>query len=64
MAQKCLENAPKVKRGITWGNPWNEGVLTKKDYLKRNFFQGENLLQSKILAYWPPPLIIVFHFDS
>lgn len=52
MTMKWLEGSVKIKKGLSWGQPWGKGILSQDDALKLNAL-NEGQLQTKILAYWP-----------
>ncbi|WP_067843505.1 exo-rhamnogalacturonan lyase family protein [Amphibacillus sediminis] len=49
MKLKWLEDAPKVKSGVTFGLPWKKGELPKL----RSFSLNQYKVQSWPTAYWP-----------
>lgn len=52
MSIKWLEDAPKVRRGIAWGQPWEREKLWPEEALHFNRL-GNAPIQTKVMAYWP-----------
>ncbi|ATH95233.1 hypothetical protein COP00_23820 [Bacillus glycinifermentans] len=51
---KWLKSPPAAKGGVTWGVPWEKGVLQKEEQLSIAAPGGSApVLQSRPLAYWP-----------
>lgn len=49
MTQKWVQDAPKITKGITWGQPWAQGQLQTLSGLSL----PDRPLQAKVQAYWP-----------
>lgn len=49
---KWLDQAVRVKKGISWGIPWDKGTLTKDEAVQLNQL-GNRPAQTKVMAYWP-----------
>lgn len=49
-----LNQAPRVLSGVTWGVPWDEGVLMRDEPLSLADESGQDVpIQSWPTAYWP-----------
>lgn len=51
---KWLNEGPELTTGVTWGIPWEEGVLNRQDAINLATENGEKVaVQSWPTAYWP-----------